>query len=125
MTSEEVDQNTILRCLVGSGVHGTNIEGYDDRDETGICLENPETLIGLNNFEQYQYRTQPEGVRSGYGDLDLTIYSARKWLRLALKGNPSILLPMFVPSENLIICTPEGYDLRENVDKIISKQAGK
>lgn len=125
MTKEEVEKNTILRCLVGSGTHGVNIEGFDDRDEMGICLENPDTTVGLNNFDQYQFRTQPEGVRSGPGDLDLVIYSARKWMRLALKGNPSILLPLFVPKENLINVTEEGTSLRLNADRIISKEAGK
>ena len=36
-------------------------------------------------------RTQPEGVRSGPGDLDLIVYSLRKWMRLALTGNPTVL----------------------------------
>ena len=29
----------ILRGQVGSGVHGTSVEGQDDRDEMGLCLE--------------------------------------------------------------------------------------
>jgi hypothetical protein len=51
---------TILRCQVGSGVHGTAIEGHDDRDEMGICTEPPEYVIGLRRFEQYIYRTQAD-----------------------------------------------------------------
>src|SRR2546430_5810567 len=98
------ETGTILRVLVGSGVHGTAVEGQDDRDEMGICIEGPEYVIGLRSFEQYQFRTQPEGVRSGPGDLDLTIYSLRKWLRLALQGNPTVLLPLFVPDEHIIAC---------------------
>jgi predicted nucleotidyltransferase len=90
---EIAERGTILRCQVGSGVHGTAIEGYDDRDEMGICVEPPEYVIGLKRFEQYMYRTKPEGVRSGPGDLDLTIYSLRKWLRLALQVNSSWLPP--------------------------------
>ena len=31
----------ILRVQVGSGVHGTAIDGQDDRDELGLCLEPP------------------------------------------------------------------------------------
>ena len=35
---------------------------------------------------------QPGGLanRSGAGDLDVIIYSARKWARLALAGNPTV-----------------------------------
>ncbi|HET6286320.1 MAG TPA: nucleotidyltransferase domain-containing protein, partial [Amycolatopsis sp.] len=50
-------RHTILRTQVGSGVHGTAIEGSDDRDEMGLCVEPPEYVIGLRRFEQYIYRS--------------------------------------------------------------------
>jgi uncharacterized protein len=114
----------ILRCLVGSGVHGTAVDGQDDRDEMGICIEPPEYVIGLRRFEQYIYRDQPEGVRSGPGDLDLTIYSLRKWTRLALSGNPTVLLPLFVPEEHVLVRTELGEELRRLAPAIVSRQAG-
>jgi hypothetical protein len=118
------DELTILRCQVGSGVHGTAITGTDDRDEMGICLEPPDYVIGLRQFDQYVYRTQPEGVRSGHGDLDLTVYSLRKWMRLATTGNPTVLLPLFVPPEEFVTITPLGEDLRGRADMILSRRAG-
>ena len=114
----------ILGCLVGSGVHGTAVEGQDDRDEMGICVEPPEYVIGLREFEQYIYRDQPDGVRSGPGDLDLTIYSLRKWMRLAVSGNPTVLLPLFVPDEHVLIRTELGAELRELAPAIVSRGAG-
>ncbi len=118
------DNLTILRCQVGSGVHGTNIVGTDDRDEQGTCLEPPDYVVGLNRFDQYVFRTQPEGVRSGFGDLDLTVYSLRKWMRLAVAGNPTVLLPLFVPPEEIVTITEAGRSLRANADMILSRQAG-
>jgi hypothetical protein len=118
------DVGTILRCQVGSGVHGTAIEGHDDRDEMGICIEPPEYVIGLRRFEQYIYRTQPEGHRSGPGDLDLTVYSLRKWMRLALQGNPTVLLPLFVPDDEIVAITAAGHSLRSHAGMILSRQAG-
>lgn len=120
---------TILRCLVGSGVHGTAVSGHDDRDEMGICIEPPEYVIGLRRFEQYEYHTAWErsgGLRerSGPGDLDETVYSARKWMRLALNGNPSVLLPLFVPESEIVTVTPLGRELRDLAPAIISRQAG-
>lgn len=122
--------NIILRGLVGSTVHGTQVATQDDRDEMGICLEPPEHLLGLklidgHPFEQYIFRSQPEGARSGPGDLDLTVYSLRKWMRLALNGNPTVLLLLFVPLDKLVTERPAGYLLRAvGPDRIISKQAG-
>jgi hypothetical protein len=116
---------TILRCLVGSGVHGLSIAAQDDRDEMGICTEPPEYVIGLRQFDQYIYRSQPEGHRSGPGDLDLTVYSLRKWMRLALAGNPTILLPLFVNAGDIVQCTPLGHELRGMRSVILSRQAGR
>lgn len=119
------ERGTILRCLVGSGVHGVVLEGHDDRDEMGICIEPPEYVIGLRPFEQYIFRTQPEGARSGAGDLDLVIYSLRKWMRLALAGNPTVLLPLFVGDEHLVTCSELGVELRARSYMIVSREAGR
>jgi len=125
----------ILRCQVGSGVHGTAISGQDDRDEMGICIEPPAYVIGNrphyppggdtpDRFEQYVYRSKPEGVRSGPGDLDLTVYSLRKWMRLALQGNPTVLLPLFVPQSEIVTLSARGAWLRDMGPVILSRQAG-
>jgi hypothetical protein len=113
----------ILRCLVGSGVHGAAVEGQDDRDEMGVCVEPPEYVMGLRRFEQYIYRDQPEGVRSGPGDLDLTVYSLRKWMRMAVSGSPTVLLPLFVPDEHVLVRTAVGEELRELAPAIVSRLA--
>ncbi|GII63365.1 hypothetical protein Skr01_34500 [Sphaerisporangium krabiense] len=118
------DELTILRCQVGSGVHGTAIAGTDDRDEMGICLEPPDYVIGLRRFDQYVFRTQPEGVRSGPGDLDLTVYSLRKWMRLAVAGNPTVLLPLFVPEAEIVSVTGLGRRLRADPGLVLSRHAG-
>ncbi len=105
--------NRILHGLVGSTVHGLELAGQDDRDEMGVFVEPPESAVGLHSFEHWVERSQPEGVRSGPGDLDLTLYSLRKFVRLALAGNPSILLLLFVPEADLQLSTPAGVELRD------------
>lgn len=121
---EVASAGEILRVLVGSGVHGTSIDGYDDRDEMGICLEPPDYVCGLRVFEQYIYRSQPEGHRSGVGDLDLTIYSARKWLRLAMDGNPTVLIPFFVPEEHILTTSDAGESILRLAPAVLSRKAG-
>lgn len=120
----------ILQALVGSTVHGTAVAQQDDRDELAICIEPPVCMLGGNYlgpeaFESLMYRTQPEGVRSGPGDLDLTIHSLRKFARLAASGNPSIMLPLFVPAKDLIGKTHAlGHRLREIRSLFVSKRMG-
>ncbi len=130
----------VLRTQVGSGVHGTAVTGQDDRDEMGICLEPPEFVTGLARvprglddadwvgFEQYERHTvwdEPGGIanRSGAGDLDVVIYSARKWCRLALDGNPTVLLVLFVPDEEVLWRTEVGAELVDNAHRFVSKRA--
>lgn len=116
--------NEILRSVVGSGVHGIAIAGTDDHDEMGVYVEPPEYLLGVERHrEDYIWRTQPEGVRSGPGDTDLVLYALQKYLRLAVKGNPTVLLPLFAPAESLVITTPLGLELRALRGSFLSQQA--
>ncbi|WP_017600846.1 nucleotidyltransferase domain-containing protein [Nocardiopsis lucentensis] len=118
------ERGTILRCQVGSTVHGLAVDGASDRDEMGICVEPPEYVVGLRSFEQYMYRAQPDHVRSAADDLELTVYSLRKWTRLALDGNPTVLLPLFVPETEIVTLTDLGRDLRAHRRRLISRRAG-
>jgi predicted nucleotidyltransferase len=112
--------NRVLHGLVGSTVHGLELAGQDDRDEMAVFVEPPESAVGLHPFEHWVERSRPDGVRSGPGDLDLTLYSLRKFVRLALAGNPSILLLLFVPAPDLQLSTPAGVELRNLAPSFIS-----
>ena len=135
------EDGMILRVQVGSGVHGTSVTGQDDRDEMGLCLEPPQFVTGLARvpngtrgqaplvlFEQYERHTawdRPGGLanRSGAGDLDVIIYSARKWARLALAGNPTVLLVLFVPDEEVVFRNKAGTELVRNAHRFVSRLA--
>ena len=112
------EPNTILRGLVGSTVHGLVLGGTDDRDEMGVCVEPRRYVVGFNKFEQWVYRSAAEreghaGARSRAGDLDLTIYGLRKWARLALQGNPTVLLLLYLPDDAIVIRTSVGEQLQK------------
>src|SRR5262245_30608835 len=114
----------ILRTVVGSGVHGIAIAGTDDHDEMGVYIEPPENVVGIRGTAQhYVFRTQPEGARSGPGDTDLVSYSLHKYLRLATKGNPTALLPLYAPVESVITVTPLGEELRALAPRMLSRAA--
>ena len=117
---------TLLLCIVGSTVHGLAVrDGVEDLDVMGICCEPPERVIGLTPFEQWVGRTKAMGQRSEAGDVDAVIYSLRKWTRLALQGNPTVLLPLFVPADHILFETPFGTELRAMADAFASRQAGR
>lgn len=122
-------------------MHGTAIGGQDDRDEMGICLKPPQYVTGTARvpagvasdagtveFEQYQRHPvwdRPGGLanRSGAGDLDVVVDSARKWARLALGGNPTVLLLLFVPAEEIVFRAPAAEELAANAYRFVSRSA--
>jgi uncharacterized protein len=136
---EIAERGMILRVQVGSGVHGTSVSGQDDRDEMGICLEPSAFVTGLARvpngvqgegsrlrFEQYERHTawdKPGGLanRSGAGDLDVIVYSARKWAQLALAGNPTVLLVLFVPDKEVVFRNRVGAELVNNAHRFVSR----
>ena len=123
---EVAPRNEILRAEVGSGVHGMAIAGTDDHDELAVYVEEPGQLLGLVATPgHWVWRTQPMGARSGHGDIDLTAYSLRKFLRLATSGNPTVLLPFFATGRSLIATTPLGDELRALAPQVLSALAGR
>lgn len=129
-TREDVEQATILRCVVGSSAHGLHLnDGLEDRDEMGICIEPMNVAMGVAApFEQYIYRSAAErehrhDAPSVGGDLDLVVYSLRKFARLALGGNPTVLMVLFAP--DVVQCDARGSQLRELAHAFASRVAGK
>ena len=117
--------NEILRVLVGSSLTGiTGADNTQDWDINAIFIEPKEYVIGFRKKDDYTYRTQPEGVRRQPGDIDFTSYSLRKFLYLALKGNPSILMLLFAPGSHVAYINQFGWELRELSQHIASKKAG-
>lgn len=122
----------ILRIEIGSTLHGTGLPGGEDRDEMGIYIERPEVALGVAESKgHWVYRTADErregkgkDPKSQPGDLDLTCFSLRKWARLALKGNPSVLLVLHAPESHVVYADALGRELRVNAEWFASKRAG-
>lgn len=123
------ERTTILRVPAGSTLHGLNVPGTDDSDEVGICIEDLDAAMGFSEFEQYIYRTAAEregrhDAPSQAGDTDLTIFSLRKFLRLAMQGNPQILQCLFVPPSLWLAGDARGSQLQDLAPLIVSRHAG-
>jgi uncharacterized protein len=124
-------QGTILLSEVGSTLHGVTASTTgDDLDLMGICIPPTSCVTGLEQFEQFEGRWHKDGTpikdgeRSGVGDTDLTIYSLRKWAKLAADGNPTVQLILFSPANKVYHETILGEELRRNSDLFVSKLSG-
>jgi predicted nucleotidyltransferase len=112
-----------LRCITGSELCGISQVGTSDIDLMGVCIEPPEFVTGLRSFEQHEFRTKPKGERSGPGDVDSVVYGLRKYMRLAVKGNPSVLVLLFVPKEYRTYDGLLADDFRAIKDAVIASSA--
>ena len=119
------EQGEFLRVVSGSTLHGCSLDDSADLDLMGVAIPPPGKVIGLSApWEQSVYRTQPKGVPSGPGDVDCTIYSLTKYLRLVANGNPSLIALLFAPKEYRHIDGIVADELRALIPSIISKECG-
>ncbi len=113
---------------VGSTVHGIAQEGRDDLDLTAVRFEPwVEFVTGPPRRQSMQIRTAEEGARSRPGDIDLNVYTLRKFVHLASKGNPSILTALYSPNasslSNEVFDWVDGNALRELIRSAKAGQA--
>jgi uncharacterized protein len=79
----------------GSELHGAKVHGTDDLDIYGIYIEPPELVLGLESMPHFVWSTAGNDRRNGPHDVDITLYSLKKWAGLACKGNPTALHFLF------------------------------
>jgi len=83
--------NLIIAFIGGSQLHGAKLEGTDDTDWYGVFIEPPEKMTGLDRDEFFVHTTGGKAGGNGPDDVDVCLYSLRKWAGMAAKGNPSAL----------------------------------
>src|SRR5580692_3049301 len=82
----------------GSELHGAKVHGTDDLDIYGVYVEPPELVLGLNSMPHFVWSIAGNERRNGPKDVDITLYSLKKWAGLACKGNPTALHFLFTKS---------------------------
>jgi uncharacterized protein len=115
--------DSLIHLFVGgSELHGAKVKDTDDLDIYGVYLEPPEFVLGLDRDEFFVWSTAENERRNGPDDIDVCLYSLRKWAGLAAKGNPTALHFLFAPNH-----APK-QDPRENIlnsrDVFLSRQGG-
>lgn len=100
---------TILHVQAGSTAYGLNTPN-SDTDEIAVYIEPATEVFRVDNHttKTVSQRTQPEGAPSGPGDIDRIVYPLRKFIQLAVAGNPSVLPALWSP---VIATTDQGIAL--------------
>lgn len=106
----------------GSELHGAKVRGTDDLDIYGVYIEPPEIALGLRGLPHYVWSTAGDDRRNGPNDVDVTLYSLRKWAGLACKGNPTALHFLFARGE---IESPAWAQVVANKNVFLSRKCVK
>jgi predicted nucleotidyltransferase len=88
-------QSLIHLFVGGSELHGAKVGKTDDTDLYGVYIEDPATALGLEPREHFVWSTAGDERRNGPDDVDITLYSLRKWAGMAAKGNATALHFLF------------------------------
>src|SRR5436190_2221168 len=94
----------LMACYVGSETHGTrdpSKAGIDDIDIFGVIIPPANNLLGLTEWEHFNLMVD---------ELDVTVFSLKKWASLVLKNNPNMLCTLWLKPEHYMSYT-SGFDL--------------
>lgn len=87
----------------GSHQHGARLDDNGDMDICGVYIPPQEQVLmkymeGGELPQSFVASTSEKKRRNNAGDADVTLYSLRRWAELAVKGNPTVLSYLFMPS---------------------------
>lgn len=106
----------------GSELHGAKVQGTDDLDIYGVYVEPPELVLGLESFPHFVWSTAGDDRRNGPNDVDITLYSLRKWAGLVCKGNPTALHFLFAEG---VIRNPVWQKIADNRQAFLARHCAK
>jgi uncharacterized protein len=114
--------DSLIHLFVGgSELHGAKVKNTDDLDIYGVYLEPPELVLGLDKQDFYVWSTAGDERRNGPDDIDVCLYSLRKWAGLAAKGNPTALHFLF--SQNYAPLAEPWEEILKHRDVFLSRRA--
>jgi uncharacterized protein len=88
---------TIHLFVSGSAAHGAKLDNKSDFDLLGVYIPPLEEVVGVRNVdEHWVWSTAGDKVRNSANDIDMNMYSLRKWAKMAISGNPSAIEFMFM-----------------------------
>jgi len=124
MSEQELAQrNKILEINTGSTLYGTRTK-TSNSDKIGVFIADWDYYVGLKTVKIVDSSKQ---IKDNQGknladSEDCSYYELRKYIELAMAGNPNILETLFVDDKNITHITPIGRKLLDNRQLFISQR---
>jgi hypothetical protein len=106
---QEANQKILVKAIVGSHAYGFN-KPDSDQDYLGVFIVPTKTFMGLYGYPETIVRNSP----------DRTYHEVGKFMRLAMKGNPTVLELLYF--DDYLITSPEFEQLIFFRAHFLSKQ---
>jgi uncharacterized protein len=111
--------HTVYAGLMGSASHGTYVpkedpDSIDDVDIMAIVVPSQRWLLGLHQWEHWVKQRD---------ELDVVVYSLRKFVGLLLKANPNVVGLLWLRPEFVLTRHPAFQAMIENRRAFSSKRA--
>ncbi len=114
--------SSLIHLFVGgSELHGAKVGATDDLDIYGVFIAEPADVLGLNPTEHFVWSTASDDRRNGPDDVDITLYSFKKWAGMAARGNATALHFLF--ADATAASAPIWMKIQEQKDSFLSKQS--
>ncbi len=114
--------SSLIHLFVGgSELHGAKVGATDDLDIYGVFIADPSDVLGLNPTEHFVWSTASDDRRNGPDDVDLTLYSFKKWAGMAARGNATALHFLF--ADATAASSPMWAEIQAKKDLFLSKQS--
>ena len=110
----------ILSCYRGSIAHGlyrpnTDPLSIDDKDILAVCVPPLDYYLGLKIYGS-------RGTREiKHDEWDIVIYEAKKMVSLLAKGNPNVLMALWLEPKHYIHCSAAGHLLIDSKEVFVGK----
>lgn len=114
--------NVILKIRAGSHLYGLNTP-QSDEDFIGVYLNTLEEMLGLQSSEIIDDSVVSKRENSNRNDkdaIDCTYYELRRFCRLCLNANPTMLEVLFANEKNIIQYNEYGRQLLEHKNAFLS-----
>jgi len=113
---------SVIHLFVGgSELHGAKVGATDDLDLYGVFAGDPADVLGLNPRQHFVWSTATDDRRNGPEDVDLTLYSLRKWAAMAARGNATALHFLFAGST--AVSAPVWSRVKQRAEIFLAKRS--
>ncbi len=114
-------ESVVHLFIGGSELHGAKVGSTDDLDLYGVYIGSPGSVLGLKDDPHFVWSTAGDERRNGPDDVDVTLYSLRRWASLAAKGNATALHFLF--AQATAVSLPIWARVQERAELFCSRQS--